>query len=177
MANYELNTGGRGRKSRATVVHVNNIKAWHQDAYTINRVVLAQDDDLEDSPPALKLVERELSEEQLFHIDNLKQKYHLSLTNTPGIADVPPHSINTGDHLPIARQPYRIPEKWKGQLIDHTQELLGLSVIRPSTSPWCSSSNSRENDGSLRLCQDYRPLNAITVPDPYSMKRVDDRYP
>ena len=102
MANYELNTGGRGRKSRATVVHVNNIKAWHQDAYTINRVVLAQDDDLEDSPPALKLVERELSEEQLFHIDNLKQKYHLSLTNTPGIADVPPHSINTGDHLPIA---------------------------------------------------------------------------
>ena len=54
MANYELNTGGRGRKSRATVVHVNYIKVWHQDAYTINRVVLAQDDDLEDSPPALK---------------------------------------------------------------------------------------------------------------------------
>ena len=74
MANYELNTGGRSRKSRATVVQVNNIKAWHQDAYIINRVVLAQDDDLEDSPPALKLIERELSEEQLFHIDNLKQK-------------------------------------------------------------------------------------------------------
>ena len=83
--------------------------------------------------------------------------------------------INTGDLLPIARQPYRIPEKWKGQLIDYTQELLGLGVIRPSTSPWCSSSVTvGKKDGSLRLCQDYRPLNAITVPDPYSMKRVDD---
>ena len=83
--------------------------------------------------------------------------------------------INTGDLLPIARQPYCIPEKWKGQLIDYTQELLGLGVIRPSTSPWCSSSVTvGEKDGSLRLSQDYRPLNAITVPDPYSVKRVDD---
>ena len=31
-----------------------------------------------------------------------------------------------------------------------------------------------KKDGSLRLCQDYRPLNHITVSDPYSMKRIDD---
>ena len=50
-----------------------------------------------------------------------------------------------------------------------------MGVIRPSTSPWCSSSVTvGKKDDSLRLCQDYRPLNAITVPDPYSMKRVDD---
>ena len=48
-------------------------------------------------------------------------------------------------------------------------------MIRPSTSPWCSSSVTvGKKDGSLRLCQDYRPLNAIIVPDPYVLKRIDD---
>ncbi len=39
----------------------------------------------------------------------------------------------------------------------------------------CASSVTvGKKDGSLRLCQDYRPLTAITVPDPYVMKRIDD---
>ena len=54
--NYELNTGGRGSKSRATVVHINNIKAWHEGCITIKRVILAQDEGSDDHPPALKLV-------------------------------------------------------------------------------------------------------------------------
>ena len=33
--NYELNTGERGSKSRATVVHINNIKAWYEGCITI----------------------------------------------------------------------------------------------------------------------------------------------
>ena len=120
-------------------------------------------------------MERKLSPEHLAHIDNLKSKYHLNLTNAPGIADVPPLCINTEDHSPIAKQPYRIPDKWKDQLRSHTHELLELGVIRHSTSPWCSSSVTvGKKDGSLRLCQDYHPLNAVTVPDPYSMKQIDD---
>ena len=91
------------------------------------------------------------------------------------MADVTPFSINTGDHHPIAKPPYRIPEKWKNQLRDHTIELQQLGIIRLSLSPWCSSSETvRKKDGSLRLCQDYRPLNSITVSDPYCMKRIDD---
>ena len=61
------------------------------------------------------------------------------------------------------------------KLRSHTHELLDLGVIRPSVSPWCAPSVTVGNkDGSLRLCQDYRPLNAVTTPDPYQMKRVDD---
>ena len=40
MANYELDLGGRGRKTRATVVHVNNIKLWHPGEVSIQRVCL-----------------------------------------------------------------------------------------------------------------------------------------
>ena len=114
-ANYELNTGGRGHRSRATVVHVNNIKAWHKDCVTINRVILAQDDGCDDHSPGLKLVERDLSDSQSGHLATLQFKYKDSLTSTPGLADVAPFSINTGDHPPIARPPYRIPERWKSQ--------------------------------------------------------------
>ena len=57
----------------------------------------------------------------------------------------------------------------------HTLELQELGIIRQSTSPWCSSSVTvGKKDGSLRLCRDYRPLNSITVSDPYCMKRIDD---
>ena len=105
MANYELDLGGRGRKTRATVVHVNNIKLWHPGEVSIQRVVLAQDDALDDGPPSLKLVERELSPDHLFHIDNLKEKYRLKLPNTPGIADVPPNCINTESQMPSQNNP------------------------------------------------------------------------
>ena len=175
QANYELNTGGRGRRSRATVVHVNNIKAWHEDSVTINRVILAQDEGCDDHPPALKLIERNLTDSQAGHLAALQEKYQANLTATPGVADVAPFTINTGDHRPIAKPPYRIPEKWQTQLREHTLELQQLGIIRLSLSPWCSSSVTvGKKDGSLRLCQDYCPLNSVTVADPYCMKRIDD---
>ena len=95
-ANYELNTGGHGHKSRATVVHINNIKAWHENCVTINRVILAQDEGCDDHPPALKLIERELTDPQAGHLENLKEKYKANLTSTPGLADATPFTINTG---------------------------------------------------------------------------------
>ena len=75
QANYELNTGGRGHRSRATVVHVNNIKAWLEDSVTINRVILAQDEGCDDHPPALKLIERNLTDSQAGHLAALQEKY------------------------------------------------------------------------------------------------------
>ena len=175
VANYELNTGGRGHRSRASVVHINNIKAWHADSVTINRVILAQDEGCDDHTPALKLIERQLTESQSGHLAALQEKYRDNLTATPGLAKVHPFSINTGDHCPIAKPPYRIPEKWRSQLRTHTVELQQLGIVRSSMSPWCSSSVTvGKKDGSLRLCQDYRPLNSVTVSDPYSMKRIDD---
>jgi hypothetical protein len=53
-------------------------------------------------------------------------------------------------------------------------ELLDKGYIRPSYSPWgCPALFVKKKDQSLRLCVDYRPLNAITVKNKYPLPHID----
>jgi hypothetical protein len=54
------------------------------------------------------------------------------------------------------------------------KELLDKGYICPSSSPWgCSALFVKKKDQSLRLCVDYRPLNAVTIKNKYSLPRID----
>jgi hypothetical protein len=54
------------------------------------------------------------------------------------------------------------------------QDLLNKSFIRPSSSPWgCLALFVKKKDQSSRLCVDYRPLNAVTIKNKYSLPRID----
>ena len=54
-------------------------------------------------------------------------------------------------------------------------DMLKKDVIRPCISPWASPIVLvRKKDGSMRLCVDYRKLNAVTRKDAYPLPRVDD---
>ena len=65
---------------------------------------------------------------------------------------------------PISKRPYRMPPKELAELKIQLQELLDKDYIRPSSSPWgCPALFVKKNDDSLRLCVDYRPLNAVTI--------------
>jgi hypothetical protein len=60
------------------------------------------------------------------------------------------------------------------ELKKQLQELLDKGFIRPSTSPWgCPALFVKKKDESLRLCVDYRPLNAVTIKNKYSLPRID----
>jgi hypothetical protein len=54
------------------------------------------------------------------------------------------------------------------------KELLDKGFIRPSTSLWgCPTLFVRKKGQSLRLCVDYRPLNAVTIKNKYPLPRID----
>ena len=75
---------------------------------------------------------------------------------------------------PISKRPYRMPPKELAELKIQLQELLDKGYIRPSSSPWgCPALFVKKKDGSLRLCVDYRPLNAVTIKNKYPLPRID----
>ena len=75
---------------------------------------------------------------------------------------------------PISKRPYRMPPKELAELKIQLQDLLDKGFIRPSTSPWgCPALFVKKKDNSLRLCVDYRPLNAVTIKNKYPLPRID----
>jgi hypothetical protein len=75
---------------------------------------------------------------------------------------------------PISRRPYKMTPKELAELKVQLNELLDKGYIRPSSSPWgCPALFVKKKDQSLRLCVDYRPLNAITVKNKYPLPRID----
>jgi hypothetical protein len=76
---------------------------------------------------------------------------------------------------PISKRPYRMPLAELAELKKQLQELLDKGFIRPSTSPWGCPALALfvKKDESLRLCVDYRPLNAVTINNKYPLSRID----
>jgi len=74
---------------------------------------------------------------------------------------------------PISRRPYRMTPSELAELKIQLQELLDKCFIRPSTSPWgCPALFVKKKDYGLRLCVDYRPLNAVTIKNKYPLSRI-----
>jgi hypothetical protein len=85
------------------------------------------------------------------------------------------HSIDTGDHDPIAVPPYRMTPPRKEILRNEIERLLNENVIEKCESPWAAPVvMASKKDGSIRLCVDFRRLNAVTVADSYPLPRLDD---
>jgi hypothetical protein len=67
-----------------------------------------------------------------------------------------------------------MPPKELAELKNQLQELLDKGYIRPSSSPWGSPALFvKKKDGSLRMCVDYRPLNAVTIKNKYPLPHID----
>jgi hypothetical protein len=54
------------------------------------------------------------------------------------------------------------------------KDFLDKGYIRPRSSPWgCPTLFVKKKDEALHLCVDYRPLNAVTIKNKYSLPRID----
>jgi hypothetical protein len=75
---------------------------------------------------------------------------------------------------PISKRCYRMPPNELAELKIQLQDLLDKGFIRPSASPQgCPALFVKKKDNSLRLCVDYRPLNAMTIKNKYPLPRID----
>ncbi len=83
--------------------------------------------------------------------------------------------IDTGDAVPIRQRPYRVPESQKEEVLRQLRKLEEAGIISASNSPWASPLVIvKKKDSTLRLCVDYRKLNAVTRKDSFPLPRIDE---
>jgi hypothetical protein len=75
---------------------------------------------------------------------------------------------------PIAKAPYKMSPLELIELKTQLQNLLDKGFIRPISSPWgCPALFVSKKDKDLRLCVDYRLLNAVTIKNKYHLPCID----
>ncbi|UYV66564.1 K02A2.6-like [Cordylochernes scorpioides] len=85
------------------------------------------------------------------------------------------HKINTEDHPPIKRRPYRVSQVERQTIQNEVDKMLKGGIVQLSGSPWSSPVVLvKKKNGSWRFCVDYRHLNKITKKDVYPLPRIDD---
>uniref|UniRef100_A0A3B1JJS8 Gypsy retrotransposon integrase-like protein 1 n=1 Tax=Astyanax mexicanus TaxID=7994 RepID=A0A3B1JJS8_ASTMX len=85
------------------------------------------------------------------------------------------HEIPLTDDAPVRQRYRRLPPSQYEQVKAHIQDLLQREVVRVSCSPYSSPIVVvQKKDGTLRLCVDYRQLNAKTRKDAYPLPRIEE---
>ena len=109
------------------------------------------------------------------NLNDLISEFHDVLSTKPGKTDLIEHDIVTSTAKLIKLPPYRVSQAYQMMVMQEIKEMLSQGIIEPSVSEWASPIVPiLKIDGSLRLCVDYRRLNAISQTNAYLMPRIDD---
>ncbi|CUT98556.1 RNA directed DNA polymerase [Echinococcus multilocularis] len=123
---------------------------------------------------------------QLTHISNYERKElrqlllkYANIFSWQGVrlgrTNIVKYKLDTGEARLIWQPPRRIPPPLLEEVNRLVEEMLPDGVIKPSKSPWASPiALVKKNDGSLRLCIDYRKLNAVTKKDAFPLPHIND---
>ncbi|KAL5968746.1 Transposon Ty3-I Gag-Pol polyprotein [Taenia solium] len=92
-----------------------------------------------------------------------------------GRVNVVKHAIHTGEVRSIWQPPRRIPQPLLEEVNRLVEELIKDEVIKPSKPPLALRIALVKKSGdSLRLCIDYRKLNAVTKKIPFPSHHIND---
>lgn len=120
------------------------------------------------------VVSKELEPDKKQELKATLADFNQVFNDTPGKAKVKPFKIETGDSKPISQYPRRLPEKWKLKIHEQVNALQATGIITASDSPWASPIVPvPKPNGDVRMCVDYRQLNAVTQQDIYPLPRID----
>jgi len=119
----------------------------------------------------------ELNEEQRETVATLLHKYEDVFSKGEfdvGCTRLIEHHIDTGQHRPVRQALRRHPVAYLDSIDEYVEQLRKQDMIEPSAGPWCSNIVVvRRKDGRLRLCIDYRGLNARTYYDSYPLPNIE----
>ncbi|XP_069191041.1 uncharacterized protein [Procambarus clarkii] len=104
-------------------------------------------------------------------------KKHLELLkDDPQEVTVVQHDIKLlPGTTPICQPFYRIRQQKKEAMLAEVRYLLDHGLATPCESPWVSPCILVPKPHSkVRLCTDFRKLNAVTIKDSYTLPRIDD---
>ncbi|KAG7671663.1 hypothetical protein KSW81_003791 [Nannochloris sp. 'desiccata'] len=78
-------------------------------------------------------------------------------------------------HVPPCQRPYRISPREMEELQKQIREMIDAGIIQPSSSPYAAPVIFvPKQDGTLRMCVDYRALNKITIKDKFPLPKMDE---
>jgi len=84
------------------------------------------------------------------------------------------HCIPTGNSKPVRQPLRRYPVAYLQAIDDYVDQLQAHDIIEPSNKPWASNIVCvRRKDGRLRLCCDFRAVNARTYHDSYPVPNLE----
>jgi hypothetical protein len=117
--------------------------------------------------------------------ENYKDKYRALLAkhrdifrvskSDLGYCDTVLHKLFMKTEEPVYVKQFKIPEARQSYLQDQVREWLKLGIIQPSRSRYNSPVFLvQKKDGTHRVVQDFRSLNANTYVDKYSMNDVQE---
>lgn len=112
------------------------------------------------------------------HVEELLQRYAHCFSNTLstiGKAKTTTIQIELTSNVPVSQRACRIPFAKRPLVSEMVNELLVSGIVVKSNSPYTSQLVIvKKNNGEDRMCVDYRPINAITVKQPFPMPVIEE---
>ena len=127
---------------------------------------------------AFDLDHTDLSEKQKEGVFEMLSRYdHIMGSNEydMGCTGTIKHTIDVQGSPPIKQTYRRFPQPLKREIDEEIAKLLEKGIIEPSFSPWAAPLVPvRKKSGVLRLCIDFRALNAVTRKDSFPLPNLAD---
>ena len=134
-----------------------------------------------DTPEALKansLLKKHLDSIRPAETKRLADKHPQVFTDKIDFTKPTDHGVEMELNLDgVYKKPhqYRVPYAYRDKVHERVKEMIADGLLRPSASDYSAPTVAvPKKDGRIRVCADFRALNAVTIPDNYAMPRIDD---